>query len=126
MDVEMGYQKPLLFVAVLLIAIYAAYSVGFNRATNDYRGTAEQLRSELRTATEINRSLKADNERISKINSQLAGEIGESRRIAGTIGDYNRENENRLDEAGNIVTECQRIAGEVRKGNKGKDQQPAR
>ena len=109
-------KKIFLLVACVLVAL-AAYSYGRNTATDDFRGTADSLRQELRASTEINRSLKADNERISKINSQLAGEITESRRLASTIGDYNRENANRLDEAGNIVADCQRIAGEIRKGN---------
>ena len=111
------YKSWIIGAAVVLALFYAAYLFGVNRATDDYRATTDQLRSELRAASEINRSLKADNERISKINSQLAGEITESRRLASTIGDYNRENANRLDEAGNIVADCQRIAGEIRKGN---------
>ena len=118
-------KKIVLLVACVLVAVYAAYSYGRNTATDDYRGTADSLRQELRASAEINRSLKADNERISKINSQLAGEITESRRLAGTIGDYNRENAGRLDEAGNIVADCQRIAGEIRKGNQSKNKQPA-
>ena len=119
------YKPYIIGLAALLVVGYSGYLYGRNTATDDYRSTTEQLRSELRTASEINRSLKADNERISKINSQLAGEIGESRRLAGAIGDYNRENENRLDEAGNIIADCQRIAGEIRKGNSGKNQQLA-
>ena len=119
------YKPYIIGLAVMLAVGYAAYCYGRNTASDDYRGTADQLRSELRAATELNTSLKADNERIGKINSQLAGEIGESRRLAGAIGDYNRENENRLDEAGNIVADCQRIAGEIRKGNTGKNKQPA-
>ena len=115
------WQKILIGIALLAAVGYACFSYGRNTATDDYRGTADQLRQELRAATELNRSLKADNERISKINSQLAGEITESRRLAGTIGDYNRENAGRLDEAGNIVADCQRIAGEIRKGNQGKN-----
>ena len=119
------YKAWIIGAAVVLAVGVAGYLYGVNRATDDYRGTADQLRSELRAATEINRSLKADNERISKINSQLAGEITEGRRLAGTIGDYNRENAGRLDEAGNIVADCQRIASEIRKGNQGKNKQPA-
>ena len=118
------WQKILIGIALLAVVGYACFSYGRNTATDDYRGTADQLRQELRTAKELNRSLKADNDRIGKINSQLAGEIGESRRLAGTIGDYNRENENRLGEAGDIVADCQRIAGEIRKGNQGKNKQP--
>ena len=116
------WQKILIGVALLAAVGYACFSYGRNTATDDYRGTADQLRQELRTAKELNRSLKADNDRIGKINSQLAGEIGESRRLAGAIGDYNRENAGRLDEAGNIVADCQRIAGEIRKGNQGQNQ----
>ena len=118
------YKPYIIGIAALLVVGYAAYCYGRNTASDDYRSTTEQLRQELRTASDLNRSLKADNERISKINSQLAGEIGESRRLAGAIGDYNRENENRLGEAGNIVTDCQRIAGEIRKGNQSKNKQP--
>lgn len=115
------WQKILIGIALFAVVGYACFSYGRNTATDDYRGTADQLRQELRTATELNRSLNADNERIGKINSQLAGEISESRRLAGAIGDYNRENENRLGEAGNIVADCQRLAGEIRKGNAGKN-----
>ena len=117
-------KKITVFVACLALALAAYYFFGGNTTNENYRRTAEQLRAELRAATELNRILKADNERISKINSQLAGEISESRRLAGTIGDYNRENENRLTEAGNIVADCQRIAAEIRKGNQGKNKQP--
>ena len=121
-------QKNKIWIIAVVVVLgvgCAGYLFGRNASTDDYRATADQLRSELRTATEINRGLKADNERISKINSQLAGEITESRRLAGTIGDYNRENAGRLDEAGNIVADCQRIASEIRKGNQGKNKQPA-
>ena len=114
-------KKYLIYAVVLLTVGFAGYFMGIRSTAgsiDDYARTADQLRSELRTATELNRSLKADNDRISKINSQLAGEISESRQLAGTIGDYNRENANRLDEAGSIVSDCQRIAGEIRKGNK--------
>ena len=119
------WQNIFIGIAVLAAVGYACFSYGRNTATDDYRSTTEQLRSELRAASDLNTSLKTDNERISKINRELAGEIGESRRLAGAIGDYNRANAERLDEAGNIVADCQRIAGEIRKGNQGKNPQPA-
>ncbi len=98
---------------------------GRNTATDDYRGTADAIRSELRQAAETNRSLQADNDRLRKNNSQLGTEIGESRRLASSIGDNNRETGARLEEAGNIVADCQRISGEIRKGNQDKNKQSA-
>ena len=117
-------KRYLIYLAVFVGIVGAGYLYGRNTATDDYRATVEQLRSELLAAAGINRDLKADNDRLGKFNSQLAGEITasrlevtESRRLADTIGDYNRENAGRLDEAGNIVADCQRISGEIRKGN---------
>ena len=47
------WQKILIGIAVLAALLFAAYSYGRNTATDDYRGTAEQLRSELRAAAEV-------------------------------------------------------------------------
>ena len=117
--------KPYIIGALVLAVVFGAGCwVGFRKATNDHGDTTNQLRSELGRASDANRSLKADNDRLRAANTQLGKELDgaiaeatESQRIAAELGGYNRETERNLDAAGKVVDRLRAISREVREGN---------
>ena len=118
----MKHAKSIMLIAIGGFIVAYAYGMFGPRDNGD---TVEVLRGQLQRATDANRSLQADNERLSEINTRLGKELAdavreaeESQRIASELRNNNRKTAGDLETAGNIVTRLRSVASEVRAGNK--------
>ena len=120
----MDYKKIIVAALVLAVVFGAGCWVGFRKATNDHGDTTGLLRSELQRVGDANRSLQADNDRLSAANSQLGKELAgalaeaeESQRTADYLRANNNQTGRNLDAAGKIVDRLREVSGQIRKGN---------
>ena len=120
----MDYKKIIVAALVLAVVFGAGCWVGFRKATNDHGDTTGLLRSELQRVGDANRSLQADNDRLSAANSQLGKELAgaiaeaeESQRAADYLRANNSQTGRNLDAAGKIVERLREVSDQIRKGN---------